>query len=128
MKNSRTGYHFCDGSRLSHHDGRVIKPGVTFSLPGVDVGEVCGQGLHASPTPRQAWNFVQGNVLSKVKVWNKGGRRLRTGYDKFAGAYRKHLVVAKIPPSAIQRLNDTWNITEFNRLCAAILVLYGKKK
>jgi len=92
----RIGYHFSKG-KLSHGDGDPIVEGKTHTV--VPPVKVCGNGLHASPYPHQAWSYVQGCVLAKVLVTGA-----KTQGDKFAGSSRTYLKVVKLTGSQYRKL------------------------
>lgn len=102
-KGKRLGWHFCHDAILRHHPEKV-KAGRTYTAKNsrghrVARATCCGAGLHASPTPRQAFAYVAGNTVSLVLVTGS------TNSDgaKFAGVHRKHLWVYTMTEKEVER-------------------------
>lgn len=125
------GYHFAKGGKL-RYDGRRIKVGVTHQamvannrgkrLAEANEVNICCVGLHASPTPHQAYDYVSGDTLSHVLVHGIPEEAVQE--DKFAGLYRTYLRVVRISESDQAELADLFynsKTNKFNAKCKKLL-------
>jgi len=70
MTKSIKGWHFLrKNCRLTHGDGRLIRPGTTVTVPGPPV--LCARGLHASRRVMNALQLAPGPVICRVVVSGK---------------------------------------------------------
>lgn len=121
----KLGFHFSASKKLASNSGyierRIISEGDTHYVDGF-VG-VCRRGLHASPTPRQAWGFIQGKTLSYVKLHGKVDRSKK---DKWAAEYRTYVKVHHLTAKEFDKLFSLSygeSVYEFNRYCYELLGL-----
>src|SRR3990167_10769968 len=73
MNNTILGWHFTDGTKLSHGDGRPIVVGETLSVEGPLVA--CHHGLHLSERAIDALGYAPGPWVWRVEGWGDAVRR-----------------------------------------------------
>jgi len=120
----RYGWHFCNDHTLTR-DMRPVVEGNTYQALDnrgrkARTIRLCSAGLHASPTPHQAWEYVSGNTVSYVMV----NGELSADRNKFAGRYRTHIRVAAITEKSHRRLTSLHRrgrIEEFDALIKEIV-------
>lgn len=96
------GWHICRGDVLPHGDGRRLKIGATYKAEGPI--RLCKNGLHASPTLREALRYVNtvdhegapDAWVSFVEVWGNIDNSPSCGVRKFCGRFRRHIAVSRI--------------------------------
>jgi len=95
------GYHFC-GERLRYTNGKIPRVGLPLKLRNKRKIRLCGNGLHASPTARQAFSYVRRDMTRLCLVGVRGEVRRRG--DKFAG--RERVIFAEISFDDLAALFD----------------------
>lgn len=125
----REGYHFSTNGKLSRSGLKIIEGKTYFAQKGkhrAKTSEIylCGPGLHASPLPHRAWNYVNGNTVSKVVV---KGIPLYNGSDggKFCGKTRTHVKVVKLNDKQRQYLDLATQFDQWGAIDSFIKGLVG---
>jgi hypothetical protein len=92
------GWHFSSRPYLNHSCKRIpLIPGATYRISPAKP-QLCRWGLHASKEIPDAWSYVRGTYLSRVKLWGTViESTVRTDPPKMVATNRTILWVVRIP-------------------------------